>query len=271
MSDAASPLRIAIVDDEPLARLRLQQVLGELRQWPGLPPLQLVGQVGDAESVLALLDDPGCDLLLLDIALPGRDGLRLAEALRRRPDPPQVVFVSAHAEHALRAFEVDATDYLTKPVRRDRLAAALDRAAQRRAAQPVVAPPAGADPALAGVLVVTDRARVLRLPLSEVWCLRADHKLVRVSSARGEWLIDESLAELEPKLGEGFLRVHRNAIVARHAVRALERGAGSGGEGEGADGADAEGWQLRLVDGQRLAVSRRQLSAVREALAAEGR
>ncbi|MBP6901757.1 MAG: response regulator transcription factor [Burkholderiaceae bacterium] len=267
-----APLRILVVDDEPYARLRLVQLLQELDGAPGLPPLQLVGEAADAEAALARLDaaaaaaaagnDGGCDLLLLDINLPGPDGLKLADALRRRPQPPAVVFVTAHAEHALRAFEVDAADYLTKPVRRDRLAAALDRVAQRR----VPSRPALASAGSAAVLVVNHRGRVLRLPLDELLWLKAEAKLVQVATRQGQWSLDESLAELEPRLGPGFLRVHRNAIVALAAARALERSA-PGDEGEG-DGAEA--WQLRLADGSRLAVSRRQLAAVKAALAASG-
>lgn len=252
---AAAPLRVLLVDDEPLARARLRALV----EASTAPRAQVVGEAGDIEQALQRLQDTPCDLLLLDIVMPGGNGLRLADLLRRQPGAPAVVFVSAHGEHALSAFEVEALDYLTKPVRRDRLQAALARAAQRRVP---VAAAAAAPPATPPVLVVSDRGRVLRIPLDEVLYLRAGDKYVTLCSQRGEWTLDESLAELEPRLGPGFLRVHRNAVVALSAVRLLARG-------EEADG--HEGWQLQLANGDWLGVSRRQLAAVREALAAAGR
>jgi two-component system, LytTR family, response regulator AlgR len=245
-----TPLQVLIVDDEPLARLRLRSLL----EAPGGLPVQVVGEAGDASAALAVLARQPCDLLLLDIALPGRDGLKLAEALHQAARPPAVVFVTAHAEHALRAFELEAVDYLTKPVRRDRLAMALARVQRQRATTTGLA---AADDG--PVLVVSDRGRVLRVPATEVLYLKAEQKYVTLCSSAGRWLIDEPLADLEQRLGNGFLRVHRNAVVALSAVRALAKG----GEAEGGE----EGWQLQLANGEWLAVSRRQVAAVRDALA----
>lgn len=247
---ALAPLRVLLVDDEPLARLRLRSLV-EACTAPRARVVAEAADIGQAEQRLA---DTPCDAVLLDIVMPGGSGLRLAEALRRRPQPPAVVFVSAHGGHALQAFELEALDYLTKPVRRDRLQAALQRVAQRRAA-------ASAAPDAVPVLVFSDRGRVLRLPLDELLYLKAGDKYVTLCSRGGEWTLDESLAELEPRLGPGFLRVHRNAVVALSAVRLLTRRD---------DGDGGEGWQLQLANGHQLAVSRRQLAAVREALAAVG-
>ena len=268
--------RILLVDDEPLARLRLRSLL----QGPDMASDAELIEAGNAGAALAVLD-PACtdrvDLVLLDIGLPGTDGLKVAQAIRRLPTPPAVVFVTAHAEHALQAFDLDAVEYLTKPVRRERLQAALLRVQQRRA--PMA--PQVATPEL--VLVVGDRGRVLRVPTVDVLYLKADQKYVTLVSRHGRWLLDDSLAELELRLPDGFVRVHRNAVVALAAVRALERGgeelaghAGSSNDAAGAASAadqigtdiPAEHWLLRLVNGEALAVSRRQLSAVREALAA---
>ena len=251
--DTSTPAALAVllVDDEPLARLRLRQLVESEH---GVPA-RVVGEAGDAAAAEAWLAQHHCDLVLLDIALPGRSGLRLADELRRQATPPQVVFVTAHAEHALHAFELEALDYLTKPVRRERLQAALQRASQRVGAKPVLD--------LGPVIVVVDRGRVVRLPVSEVLCLKADHKYVQIVSAQGQWLTDEALTDLEQRLGPGFFRVHRNAVVALSAVRALERG------GEPPDGHDSAGWQLRLVNGQALAVSRRLLAEVRQAIGAD--
>ena len=244
---ATGPLRVLIVDDEALARQRLKSLV----EANLTPPARVVAEAATLEQALRLLSSTPCDLVLLDIVMPGGSGLRLADDMRRLPDPPLVVFVSAHSEHALRAFEVDAVDYLTKPVRRDRLQAALLRVAQR-VAQTTPAPHAGP------VIVFSDRGRVLRVPLAEVLYLKAELKYVTLCSRQGTWLLDEPLAELEPRLGDDFLRVHRNAVVALAAVRALAR--------RSSDEVD-EGWQVQLANGDWLAVSRRQLTAVREVLA----
>ena len=245
-----TPLRILLVDDEPLARLRLRSLLGEVAD----TPLQVVGEAGDAQQALDLLRVQPCDLLLLDIRMPGRDGLQLAEALRRLPQPPSVVFVTAHGSHALHAFELDAVDYLTKPVRRERLQAALQRVLQRRSAAPSA--PAALDDT--PVLVVNDRSRTLRIPLDEVLYLRAEMKHVTLQTATRSHVLDESLTELEQRLGPGFIRIHRNALVARRAVRELQRRS---------DGGADEGWAVRVAPGDAwLPVSRRLVGAVREAL-----
>ncbi|NRF70821.1 response regulator transcription factor [Aquincola sp. S2] len=251
MTTERPPLTVLIVDDEPLARLRLRGLV----EGNAEPPARVVGEAGDAAAALALLQQTACDVVLLDIAMPGRDGLYFADDLRRQPEPPLVVFVTAHADHALRAFEVDATDYLTKPVRRERLQAALLRVAERRA-QHAESAPSGP------TLVVSDRGRVLRVPATEVLYLKAEQKYVTLCSQRGRWVLDDALADLEQRLGPGFLRVHRNAVVAVSAVRALERRADDEGE---------EGWSLQMSNGDWLAVSRRQLAAVREVLAAQQR
>ncbi|MBI5258036.1 MAG: response regulator transcription factor [Burkholderiales bacterium] len=241
-----SKLTVLIVDDEPLARMRLRSLVETCTE----PPALVAGEAGDADTALVLLGQSPVDVVLLDIAMPGRDGLKLADELRRQPAAPMVVFVTAHGEHALRAFEVDAADYLTKPVRRERLQAALLRVDERRGQRGEVAP---AGP----MLVVSDRGRVLRVPAAEVLYLKAEQKYVSLCSLRGRWVLDDPLTELEQRLGEGFLRVHRNAVVALAAVRALERRGEDDGE---------EGWAVQVSNGDWLAVSRRQLAAVREAV-----
>jgi two-component system response regulator AlgR len=240
-------MRVLIVDDEELARLRLRSLLADIAD----PPLQVVGEAPHAAAALQLLARTPADVVLLDIALPGETGLQLAARFAAAPGAPAVVFVTAHAEHALAAFELDAVDYLTKPVRRERLQAALQRVAQRRALAAVAAE--------GPVLVVSERGRVLRVPLAEVLYLRAEAKYVTLRTATRQIVLDESLAELEQRLGPGFVRIHRNAVVAIAAVRALER--------QAAPDADGEGWAVRLAPADEwLAVSRRQLPAVRAAL-----
>ena len=206
-------------------------------------------------------------MLLLDIQMPGRDGTELAAELRRQPRSPAVVFVTAHAEHAVRAFDLEAVDYVTKPVRRERLQAALQRVAQRMAiAREEPAPIAGRR--RQPVLIVSDRGRVIRVPIPEVLYLKAELKYVTLRTPNHTYVLDESLSELEDRLGPRFLRVHRNALVARKAVRTLERRIvlGEGDE----DGGEA--WAVCVTPVEEwLAVSRRQVAAVREALVAVGR
>jgi two-component system response regulator AlgR len=246
-------MKVLIVDDEALARLRLRSLLESLPELDA----RVTGEATDADEALLMLRAESADVVLLDIHMPGRDGLRLAAALRKLAPRPAVIFVTAHAGHALRAFELEALDYLTKPVRRERLLAALQRVQPRVAA---VAPP----PAEGPMLVVSDRGRVLRLPHAEVLYLRAEQKYVTLRTAEHSYLLDDSLAELEQRLGDAVLRIHRNTLVARRAIRALElRGSGLD---EGSD--SGEGWAVRVAPlDEWLAVSRRQVAAVRAALA----
>ena len=259
--NAPALLRVMIVDDESLARLRLRQLVGECAE----PRAVVAGEAPDAAQALAWLEAHDCDVLLLDVQMPGADGTQLAALLRGRARPPAIVFVTAHAQHAVKAFDLEAVDYLTKPVRRERLQAALQRVARRLAPRPAAPEAAAAD---APVIVVNDRGRVTRVPLGEVLYLKAELKYVTLRTVRHTHVLDEPLADLEARLGERFLRVHRNALVARHAVRALERRV-LAGEGDDESG---EGWAVRVegLDDEWLAVSRRQLGAVREALLDQG-
>lgn len=256
-------LTVLIVDDEPLARMRLRGLVEACVE----PRAEVVAEAGSASQAQAWLKDHGCDLILLDVAMPGPDGLQLAEALRARPMRPELVFVTAHAEHALRAFELEALDYLTKPVRRERLQSALARTAQRLAERNAVQNQREAQEGDTPVITINDRGRLLRIPLPEVLYIKAELKYLTLRTATHSYLMDGSLSDYEQRLGERFLRVHRNALVAKSAVRELERHAIAGEE---AGEAGEPGWAVRIahVD-EWLAVSRRQVAAVREALAAD--
>ncbi len=244
-------LRLLLVDDEPLARSRLRALLGDCAG----PAAVVGGEAANAAQAMELLAHGAFDAVLLDVHMPGADGLALARALQALPLPPAVVFVTAYAEHAVSAFELGADDYLTKPVRLERLQAALQKV-ERRLAAPAV-PPVQPE---SEMLVIQDRGRTERVPLSEVLYLKAELKYVTVRTAARSYILDASLSELEERHAAWFLRVHRNALVARRAVRALEKHV---------DPEEGEGWAVRLsgID-EVLAVSRRQLTAVREALCA---
>jgi two-component system, LytTR family, response regulator AlgR len=243
-------LQVLVVDDEPLARSRLRTLLADC----DAPAATVVGEAANAtEAMEQLRRHPQIDALLLDIHMPGADGLALAQALRTLEGPPAVVFVTAFAEHAVTAFELEAVDYLTKPVRLERLHSALQKVERylgaRRAPQQQLPDE---------VLVIQDRGRTERVPLGEVLYFKAELKYITVRTLGRSYILDGSLSELEERHGTQFLRVHRNALVARRAVRALEKHY---------DPEEGEGWAVRLngID-ESLAVSRRQLSAVREAL-----
>jgi two-component system, LytTR family, response regulator AlgR len=242
------PLKVLIVDDEAFARSRLRTLLGDCA-----PNASVVGEAANAAEAMKMLRAQDIDLVLLDIHMPGGDGMALAQQLALMPAPAAVVFVTAHAEHALAAFDVQAADYLTKPVRLERLRQALQKVERLR--QVSTGPEADL---VNEVLLIQDRGRTERVPLAEVLYLKAELKYVTVRTAARSFILDGSLGELEEKYTRHFMRVHRNALVARRAVRALEKHY---------DPEEGEGWAVRLNGiTELLAVSRRQLSAVREAI-----
>jgi two-component system, LytTR family, response regulator AlgR len=253
-------IRVLIVDDEALARSRLAALVRECPE----PACEVVAECANARQVVEWLaaHEGQADVALLDIQMPGALGTELAADLKRLPRAPAVVFVTAHGEHALAAFDLEAVDYLTKPVKRDRLFAALQRAARRAPSQASAATDSDANGATP-VLVVSERGRVVRVPLADVLYLKAELKYVTLRTATHSYVLDDSLTDLEQRLGERVLRVHRNALVAKQAVRALERRKVADSEDEG----NEIGWAVQVAaTGEWLSVSRRQVSAVREAL-----
>lgn len=244
-------LRVLIVDDESLARSRLRTLLGDCRE----PDAVVAAEAGDAIQALRLIKQQTFDLMLLDIRMPGMDGMTLARTLREQEQVPALVFVTAHAEHAAQAFDLEAVDYLTKPVRLERLQQALQKVERELKSRL----PAQQGDAPKDMLVIQDRARTEWVPLSEVIYFKAELKYLTVRTARRSFILDGSLNELEERHGAHFLRIHRNALIARRAVRSLEK---HNDEEEG------ETWTVRLIGiDDSLAVSRRQIAAVREAMA----
>lgn len=244
----AGPLRALVVDDEILARARMRTLLGDCTA----PPAQWVGEASNAVEAMALAQHQALDVAFIDIHMPGADGLALARSLRAMAQPPALVFVTAHAEHAVEAFDLEAADYLTKPVRLERLQAALQKVERltqfRRGLE--------ANSSQEDVLIIQERGRTERLPLRQVLYFKAELKYITVRTANRSYILDGALNDLEEKYRRDFVRIHRNALIARRAVRALEKHF---------DAEEGEGWAVRLdgVD-ERLAVSRRQLAAVRE-------
>jgi len=245
-----SALKILLVDDEALARLRLRTLLADCTA----PAAVVTAEAGDAVQAMNALQHQSFDAVLLDIHMPGADGMALAGLIAAMPRPPAVVFVTAHAGHAVQAFDLDAVDYLTKPVRLERLRQALQKV-ERLAQAGLAQEPEKAQE----TLIIQDRGRTERVPLAEVLYFKAELKYITVRTARRSYILDGSLNELEARYGDQFMRIHRNALIARRAVRALEKHF---------DPEEGEGWAVRLngLD-ELLAVSRRQLGAVRDAIA----
>ncbi len=246
-----TPLKALVVDDEALARSRMRTLLGDCRE----PSVLVEAEAANAVQAMEHLGRLSIDVLVLDIHMPGVDGLALAAQVRAMALPPALVFVTAHAEHAVAAFDLEAADYLTKPVRLERLQAAMEKVQRFLAAREVHQTKAQTDE----VIVIQDRLRTERVPLHEVIYFKAELKYVTVRTAHRSYILDGSLNELEARYGAHYLRVHRNALVARRAIRAIEKHY---------DSVDGDGWAVRL-DGieELIAVSRRQLPSVRELIA----
>ncbi len=251
-------LRVLIVDDEPLARARLAQLLADCAREL---PLEVVASVEDGVAALDAADRLRPDVVLLDILMPGMNGIELARHLARREPAPAVVFVTAFDDHALAAFEVQALDYLLKPVRTERLLAALRRVQGRHAAQPALDQLAQRLGSERRHLTVSERGRLVLVPVEEIVYLRAELKYVTIRTPAREYLTEESLASLEQEFGPRFVRIHRNALVARERIAGFQRvRARPEAEGEAGDGH----WEVLLRDfDERLPVSRRQWPAVK--------
>jgi len=210
-------VEVIIVDDEPLARDRLRSLL------EGEAGVQVVAEAADGGEALHACAEHHPDLVLLDIAMPGIDGLEAARHLAAFEPRPAVVFCTAYDAHALSAFEAQAIDYLVKPVRPERLSAALERvrtfAAGREQAQ------AAGDGRHRTHLCARLRGSLRLIPIEDVHYLQAEEKYVVVHHVRGEDLIEESLKSLEEEFGTRFVRIHRNCLVARHEIVELRRAA----------------------------------------------
>jgi two-component system response regulator AlgR len=245
-------MRLLVVDDEQLARTRLCSLLADCSQ----PQTRVVGEAANAVQAMAFLQHHDVDAVLLDIHMPGMDGLSLAQTLRALPHPVAVVFITAYAEHAVQAFELEAVDYLTKPVRLERLQAALQKIERFLQANQAPEPDLSED-----ALVITERFRTERVPVNEVIYLKAELKYITVRTSARSYILEGALSDLETQYSSRFVRIHRNALVARRAVRALEKHH---------DAEEGEGWAVRLegVD-ELLFVSRRQLASVRALLAGQ--
>lgn len=250
-------MHVLIVDDELLARNRLRVLLSECED-PAAPfTVEEAANVAQALEFLQRTDLP-VDVVLLDIQMPGPDGMVLAQTLHNMVKPPLIVFVTAHSMYAASAFEVEAADYLTKPVRLERLQQAMAKVRRLHALEGNAS---ASDTAPA--IIIRDRGRAERVPLHQIVYLKAEQKYVTVRTASRTFILDSSLSELENRFPNQFVRIHRNALLNPSQMRVLEK-----------NYTDEEGecWAMRLHSvPEVLQVSRRQLSSVRAAMQGVGR
>ena len=213
---SAGPMRVLIADDEPLARERLRGLLADE------PGVEVVAEAGDGHATLHACAEHHPDMVLLDISMPGIDGLETARHLAAFDPRPVVVFCTAYDQHALSAFDAQAVDYLVKPVRPERLSAALERVRTFAAGRAQHAEPDEGQKR--SHLCARLRGSLRLIPVEDIRYLQAEEKYVVVHHARGEDLIEESLKSLEDEFGDHFVRIHRNCLVARHELVELRRG-----------------------------------------------
>ena len=237
--EVPATLRTLIVDDEPLAIERMQVLCAEIDS------LLVVGTASDGESALRLATKLSPDLLLLDMTMPGMDGLAVAREIAGHDEPPAVIFVTAHEDFAVEAFDLDAVDYVLKPVAADRLERAVARAVSRRGSRK------RGDHRWLQEFWVPRRSELLRIEASQVDRIDAERDYVRLHVANRSYLLLQTIAGLEAKLDpEEFIRIHRSTILRREAIRGLRH------EGLGV-------WSAELDDGETLRIGRTYLRKVK--------
>lgn len=235
-------LRTLIVDDEPLAIERMQVLCAEI------PQLTVIGTANDGESALRLADKLSPDLLLLDMTMPGMDGLQVARAAREQRPQPAVIFVTAHENFAVEAFDLEAVDYVLKPVGAERLERAIERAQARRGKSEEAA---GEDNPWLSEFWVPHRSELLRVDADELFRIDAERDYVRLHVGQTSYLLLQTIAGLEEKLDpEKFIRIHRSTILRRDFIRGLKH------EGLGV-------WSAELEDGEELRIGRTYLKRVK--------
>jgi two-component system, LytTR family, response regulator AlgR len=239
-------VRILIVDDEQLARQRLARMVDALDGY------SVAGEAANGLLALEQAQQVTPDVVLLDIRMPGMDGLEAARHLSGLPEPPAVIFCTAYEEHAVQAFDLQAVGYLLKPVRGDKLRDALSKAQRVNKAQ--LAALGGFDEQRRTHISARTRRGIELIAIEDIRYFQADQKYVTVRFDGGEVIIDETLRELEQEFADQVLRIHRNCLVATAHIERLERG-----------GPGQSQIRLRGVD-EPLDVSRRHLSAVRKVI-----
>jgi two-component system response regulator AlgR len=248
-TNTETPLRLLVVDDEAPARRRLCEVLEDCSQ---RLPLQVVGESDNGVDALETAQRERLDALLLDIRMPGMDGIEVAQHLQKLHRPPAIIFTTAYDNYACQAFEVNAVDYLMKPVRAERLVAALGKA--KSLTQSTLDALRQAHPKARTHLSLSEKGKLRLVPIEEILYLKAELKYITVKTIEREYLLEESLVKLESEFNDRFLRIHRNCLVARDLVEQVGKLAGND---------DGHFVRLRGLD-ETLPVSRRQYSQLRD-------
>ncbi|MDF3021920.1 MAG: hypothetical protein K0Q92_3223 [Steroidobacteraceae bacterium] len=212
-------LRVLIVDDEPPARERLRSMLVEFGDF------DVAGEAGNGEQALNQVDKLVPDIVLLDVRMPGIDGIEVARQLATMAEPPAVIFTTAFDEYALEAFESQAVAYLLKPIRAEKLKAALAKAGRLTRPQLQQMASATREPAHRSHIGVRGRDGLKLIPVDEVLCFNADQKYTTVRHLKGEDLIEDSLKTLEEEFAANFVRIHRNALVNTKYLERIARDA----------------------------------------------
>lgn len=210
-------MKVLIVDDEKLARVRLRELIMKIGGHA------VVGEAINGNDAIEQAVKLQPDVMLMDIRMPVMDGLEAAMHLMSLENPPSVIFTTAYDEHALEAFEVNAVDYLLKPIRKERLATALDKVHRVTLKQLKDVNRAQDEPSSRSHISVQLRGKISLIPIQDVVYFMADAKYVTVRTATERHLIEESLVSLEEEFGERFLRIHRNALVATAYIRGIEK------------------------------------------------
>jgi two-component system response regulator AlgR len=237
--EAPPPLRTLIVDDEPLAIERMQVLCSEI------DGLSVIGTASDGEAALRLAGKLAPDLVLLDMTMPGIDGLAVARELGRAEEPPAVIFVTAHEDFAVEAFDLDAVDYVLKPVAGERLERAVARALSRRGER------REAGGSWLEEFWVPHRSELLRIEANQVERIDAERDYVRLHVGDRSYLLLQTIAGLEARLDpEQFIRIHRSTILRRDGIRGLKH------EGLGV-------WSAELENGEALRIGRTYLRKVK--------
>jgi two-component system response regulator AlgR len=239
-------MRVLIADDEPLARERLRAMLAEL------PNAEVVAEAATGIDAITEADRVGAECILLDIAMPGMDGLEAARHIAALPEPPAIVFCTAYDSHALAAFEANAVDYLVKPVRRERLGAALEKASRWTGERFRQLGEALGERRIRTHICARIRGTLRLVPVAEITHFLAEDKYVEVHHAGGEVLVEESLKALEEEFASRFVRIHRNCLVSTEHIAGLSR--------------SSDGRVMAILRGSEraLEVSRRNLPALRK-------
>jgi two-component system response regulator AlgR len=214
-----SRLKILIVDDEPPARERLRSLLVEI------PDMEVVGEAVNGQQSLSRAEELAPDVVLLDVRMPGMDGIEVARHLNALEEPPAVIFTTAFDEYAVNAFETHAVGYLLKPIRKEKLAAALERAGRLTRPQLQKIAAAASNDKCRTHIAARRREGLRLIPIEDVQYFLAEQKYTTVRHLNGEDLIEDSLRALEEEFNERFVRIHRNALVSVRYLERIERNA----------------------------------------------